>query len=175
LPTSPVATGSGKTGDGRDLVVVEGEVQDVLKVVEHERAPDALALHEREAERVLSEADHSVVERPSTATAKLQAGFGVRVFSFKDVVTPGSSEKRFSGATSRELGAQLLPALPLGTLTLKRGQPTIQLVSVGSAERQGLVLEAVPELADQFEPLVDREAADLLAGELHSAHGSQQS
>jgi hypothetical protein len=30
------------------------------------------------------------------------------------------------------------------------------------------VLEAVPELADQVEPLVDREPSDLVAGELHA-------
>jgi hypothetical protein len=30
------------------------------------------------------------------------------------------------------------------------------------------VIEAVPELADELEALVDRQAADLLAGELHT-------
>jgi hypothetical protein len=31
------------------------------------------------------------------------------------------------------------------------------------------VLEAVPELADQVEPFVDQEAAELVARELHGA------
>jgi hypothetical protein len=30
------------------------------------------------------------------------------------------------------------------------------------------VLEAVPELADQLKPLVDRQSADLVTGELHA-------
>jgi hypothetical protein len=47
-------------------------------------------------------------------------------------------------------------------------EPTIQLFLLRGAERKRLVLEAVPELADQVEPLVDRELADLVTGERHA-------
>ena len=57
---------------------------------------------------------------------------------------------------------------------IERGQPTIQLFLLGVTLRKALVLQAVPELTDQVEPLVDREPADLVAGELHTASLARQ-
>jgi hypothetical protein len=62
---TPITTGSGKTGDDRDLLVSGREVQDARKAVEHQRATDAIAPHERESERMLGDAEHRAFERPS--------------------------------------------------------------------------------------------------------------
>jgi hypothetical protein len=53
--------------------------------------------------------------------AKRCGAFGVPVLRSDDVGTRCSLEKRSSGATSLELGAQLPPALPLGTPLIERG------------------------------------------------------
>ena len=68
----------------------------------------------------------------------------------------------------------MLPADAFGGITLEALEPTIEFVLLRIAQRQRLVLEAVPELTDELESLVDREAAKLVAGELHTASLARQ-
>src|SRR5262245_362834 len=96
LPAAWIATGV-EAGDDRDLVVVDGEVQGVWKAIEHPRASDAIAPHDREAERILGDAEHRAVERPSKATAKRRGAFGVPVLGLDDVVTSISGEGDLQG------------------------------------------------------------------------------
>jgi hypothetical protein len=86
-----------EAGDDGDLVVVNSEIQRVRKAIEHQRSSNAVAPHDREAQRILGDAEHRAIEGVSKAAAKRDGALRVPILGLDDVVTGVGDEDNFQG------------------------------------------------------------------------------